>query len=58
MKGENNSRHLQGIAADVSVPWLSTGTLWDELNPDGGVGYGGNNCPHVDTRGYKSRWKY
>ncbi|MCL1914977.1 MAG: D-Ala-D-Ala carboxypeptidase family metallohydrolase [Eubacteriaceae bacterium] len=58
VSGEASSRHVTGIAADVSTPGIDTGALWDELNPNGGVGYGGKNCPHVDTRGYRSRWKY
>jgi hypothetical protein len=56
--GASGSQHLTGAAADVSTPGLSTGPIWDEVNPNGGVGYGGSNCPHVDVRGHRSRWSY
>jgi hypothetical protein len=56
--GASGSQHLKGVAADVNTPGVSTWKIWDAANPNGGVGYGGGNYPHVDARGHKSRWTY
>lgn len=58
--GAKNSQHLYGKAADIKADGISAeqlGPICDRLNPNGGVGFG-NNIVHVDTRSYRSRWKY
>jgi len=59
--GSSGSKHLLGIAADITVSGINNdtlGKLCDYMNPNGGVGYGSGHYPHVDVRGSKARWKY
>ena len=59
--GAKNSQHLYGKAADIRVPNMSPRTLEKFANTvfyNGGVGMGGATIVHVDTRGYKARWRY
>lgn len=56
--GAGGSYHLQGIALDVDAQGISSGPIWDEVNPNGGVGTGGGHYPHIDSRGKRARWKY
>lgn len=59
--GAKNSQHMYGKAADIRVPNMSPRTLEkfaDTVFYNGGVGMGGATIVHVDTRGYKARWKY
>ena len=59
--GAKNSQHLYGKAADIRVPNMSPRTLEkfaDTVFANGGVGMGGATIVHVDTRGYKARWRY
>lgn len=56
--GADNSRHMDGDAADIRCPGKTPKELYDIAEPhlqDGGLGlydYG----IHVDKRGYKARW--
>jgi hypothetical protein len=50
--------HTKCLAADVSIPGISSAPIWLEVNPNGGVGYGGGHNPHIDARGKKARWIY
>jgi hypothetical protein len=57
--GAGNSWHMQCLAADVSTPGVRTDLIWDEVNPDGGVGFASNGkAPHVDRRGYRERFTH
>ena len=59
--GSKNSQHMYGKAADIYVKGVTPkqlGVICDNLNPQGGVGLGGKNIVHVDTRGHRSRWYY
>ncbi len=59
--GAKKSQHLYGKAADIRVPNMSPRTLEkfaDTIFYNGGVGMGGATIVHVDTRGYKARWRY
>ena len=59
--GAKNSQHMYGKAADIRVKDMSPRTLEkfaDTVFYNGGVGMGGQNIVHVDTRGYRARWRY
>lgn len=59
--GAKNSQHMYGKAADIRVKDMSPRTLEkfaDTVFYNGGVGMGGQNIVHVDTRGYRARWYY
>lgn len=59
--GAKNSQHLYGKAVDIRVNGMSPRTLEkfaDTVFANGGVGMGGQNIVHVDTRGHRSRWYY
>lgn len=59
--GAKNSQHLYGKAVDIRVNGMSPRTLEkfaDTVFSNGGVGMGGQNIVHVDTRGHRSRWYY
>ena len=59
--GAKNSQHLYGRAADIRVNGMSPRELekyCDKLFVNDGVGMGGQNIVHVDTRGHKARWYY
>jgi len=59
--GAKNSQHMYGKAADIRVKDMSPRTLEkfaDTVFYNGGVGMGGQNIVHVDTRGHKARWYY
>lgn len=58
VKGEPNSQHLFGTAADINISNMNGSqeyTLGNRLNPNGGVGKY-KNFVHVDTRGRRARW--
>jgi zinc D-Ala-D-Ala carboxypeptidase len=59
--GAKNSQHMYGKAVDIRVNGMSPRTLEkyaDTVFSNGGVGMGGATIVHVDTRGYKARWRY
>ncbi len=59
--GAKNSQHMYGKAADIRVKDMSPRTLEkfaDTVFYNGGVGMGGQNIVHVDTRGHRARWYY
>lgn len=59
--GAKNSQHMYGKAADIRAKDMSPRTLEkfaDTVFYNGGVGMGGQNIVHVDTRGHKARWYY
>lgn len=59
--GAKNSQHMYGKAADIRAKDMSPRTLEkfaDTIFANGGVGMGGQNIVHVDTRGHKARWYY
>jgi len=59
--GAKNSQHLYGKAADIRVNGMNPRTLEkyaDTVFANGGVGMGGQNFVHVDTRGHRARWRY
>lgn len=59
--GAKNSQHMYGKAADIRVNGMSPRELekyCDKIFANGGVGMGGQNIVHVDTRGHKARWYY
>ncbi len=59
--GATNSQHKYGRAVDIRAAGMGLRTLEkfaDTVFANGGVGMGGANIVHVDTRGHRSRWKY
>jgi Peptidase M15./Putative peptidoglycan binding domain. len=59
--GATKSQHMYGKAADIRVKDMSPRTLEkfaDTVFANGGVGMGGQNIVHVDTRGHRARWYY
>ena len=61
VKGADDSQHLYGKAGDIYSPGIlpaTMGKICDKLNPNGGVGLGGNSIVHVDVRGHYARWRY
>jgi zinc D-Ala-D-Ala carboxypeptidase len=59
--GAANSQHMYGKAADILVNGMSPRELekyCDKLFANDGVGLGGATIVHVDTRGYRARWRY
>lgn len=59
--GAKNSQHLYGKAADIRVNGMNPRTLEkyaDTVFANGGVGMGGQDFVHVDTRGHRARWRY
>ncbi len=57
--GEENSKHLEGIAVDFVVRGVNPIEVYDRLNPHwgnrGGLGKY-HNFTHIDSRGHGSRW--
>jgi uncharacterized protein YcbK (DUF882 family) len=59
--GVPHSEHLEGLAADVSLPGLSLQRMY-ELAPEvpqfaeGGIGVYDRNFLHVDVRDREARW--
>ena len=59
--GAAKSQHMYARAVDISSPICTPyqlGLICDALDPRGGVGLGGLNIVHADTRPGKSRWWY
>lgn len=58
-RGEPKSRHKAGQAADLTCNNVAElYRLADKMFPNGGVGYyPDENFVHVDTRGFRTRWK-
>lgn len=59
--GASKSQHLYGKAVDISHHNIGRALLErhaDRIFSKGGVGMGGNNIVHVDTRNGKARWRY
>ena len=59
--GVSNSAHINGLAADIVCPGLSTEDLRDVaeriIGDAGGVGYyPSQGFVHIDVRGYAARW--
>ena len=59
--GEPNSAHIDGLAADVTCPGVSTAALHqaalEVIGQAGGVGYYPSlGFVHIDVRGYPARW--
>ena len=59
--GVSNSAHINGLAADIVCPGLSTADLRDVaervIGDAGGVGYyPSQGFVHIDVRGYAARW--
>lgn len=57
--GAADSRHVHGDAADITVEGVPPSQVYDfcdEFNQNGGCGSYAS-WTHVDTRGYKARWK-
>lgn len=59
--GVSNSAHINGLAADIVCPGLSTAELRDVaeriIGDAGGVGYyPSQGFIHIDVRGYAARW--
>lgn len=62
VRGKAGSFHLLGKAADIRCVTLSSQALAGLAESvdhfkHGGIAYGFTFC-HVDTRGYRARWKY
>lgn len=55
---KNGSYHIIGKALDVDAKGIDSSAVWDEVNPNGGVGAGGGHYPHIDSRGKRARWSY
>ncbi len=56
--GSSNSQHVKGTAADIVVSGVSPDTVasyCEKIGVDGVGRY--RTFTHVDTRGYKARWK-
>ena len=59
--GASKSQHIYGKAVDISHHNIGRALLErhaDKIFANGGVGMGGNNIVHVDTRNGKARWRY
>ena len=59
--GASKSQHIYGKAVDISHHNIGRALLErhaDRIFANGGVGLGGNNIVHVDTRNGKARWRY
>jgi hypothetical protein len=59
--GAKNSQHMYGRAADIRANGVSVkemNQICDRIFGNGGVGLNGATITHVDTRGYKARWRY
>lgn len=59
--GASRSQHIYGKAADISHHNIGRALLErhaDRIFANGGVGLGGNNIVHVDTRNGRARWRY
>lgn len=59
--GAKNSQHKYGRAADIRANGVSVkemNRVCDKVFYDGGVGLNGATITHVDTRGYRARWRY
>ncbi len=59
--GVSNSAHINGLAADIVCPGLSTADLREVaeriIGDAGGVGYyPSQGFVHIDVRGYAARW--
>lgn len=59
--GAGHSQHMYGKAVDILVKGMSPRELekyCDKLFANDGVGLGGSTIVHVDTRGFRARWRY
>ena len=59
--GASKSQHIYGKAVDISHHNIGRALLErhaDRIFANGGVGLGGNNIVHVDTRNGRARWRY
>lgn len=59
--GASKSQHIYGKAVDIVHRSIGRGLLEKHAQrvfANGGVGLGGNNIVHVDTRNGKARWRY
>lgn len=59
--GAPHSEHLEGLAADVSVPGLSLQRMYElalevPQFAEGGIGVYDGNLVHVDVRDGRARW--
>lgn len=56
--GEKNSYHTKGLATDITVEGMTPEQVYKMLDPGwvGGLGLY-STWVHIDSRGYKSRWK-
>ena len=63
VKGEKNSFHVKGMAADIVIDGMSPGEVFEkilELQQEGKMKVGGlhayKSFTHYDIRGYYARW--